>query len=295
VATIKSPTRELRAGESDRDAVIRKLSLEVAAGDVRLPSLPDIAVRVQQVLEDPRAARTRVAQVIGADAALAARIVRLANSAFLNPSTQQIFDLQQAVTRLGTQLVRCTAMAFSLQQMEFGKGDAKLRPHTRQLWRIGALVASIAYVLARETRAAKPDEALMTGLMHNIGDLYITVGTPRRAICDGESKAWEQLVQEWHPRIAGSILKHWKFPQAIIAAVVNQNTENREGDGDGGLTDVLIAAIALGSCVFHRELLDDTVTANLSFQRLKLGSGDCKRLLASAAAQITALRASLTS
>lgn len=288
-----SPTGNLRAGEADRDAVIRKLSLEVAVGDVRLPSLPDIAIRVQKVLEDPKAGRTRVTQVIGADAALAARIIRLANSAFLNPTTQRIFDLAQSVTRLGTQLVRCTAMSFSLQQMEFGSGEAKLKPHIRELWRMGALVASIAYVLARETKAAKPDEAMMTGLMHNIGNLYITVNTPRAGGgTDGE--AWETLMQEWHPRIAGSILKHWKFPSAIVAAVVDQNNRNRETEGGGGLADVLIAAIALGSCVSRGEALDDTVTAGPCFQRLRLGSADCKQLLASAAVQIKALRAALT-
>jgi HD-like signal output (HDOD) protein len=295
VAANISPTGNLRAGEADRDAVIRKLSLEVAVGDVRLPSLPDIAIRVQKVLEDPKAGRTRVTQVIGADAALAARIIRLANSAFLNPSTQRIFDLQQSVTRLGTQLVRCTAMSFSLQQMEFGSGEVKLKPHIRELWRMGALVASIAYVLARETKAAKPDEAMMTGLMHNIGNLYITVSTPRAADRGTDGEAWETLMQEWHPRIAGSILKHWKFPSAIVAAVVDQNNQNRETEGEGGLTDVLIAAIALGSCVSRGEPLDDTVTAGPCFQRLRLGSADCKQLLASAAVQIKALRADLTS
>jgi HD-like signal output (HDOD) protein len=291
-ATNKSSTGELRDAESDRDAVIRKLSLEVAAGDVRLPSLPDIAVRVQKVLEDPRAARTRVTQVIGADAALAARIIRLANSAFLNPSSQRIFDLQQSVTRLGTQLVRCTAMSFSLQQMEFGSGEAKLRPLIRDLWRTGALVASIAYVLARETRAAKPDEALMTGLMHNIGNLYITVNTPHPAAGGARNEASEKVLQEWHPRIAGSILKYWKFPAPIVAAVVDQNNEDRRTDD--GLTDVLVAALTLASSVADGGVPDEAATAGPCFQRLGLGGGDCKDLLASAAVQIKALRAALT-
>ena len=130
--------------------------------------------------------------------------------------------------------------------------------------------------------------------MHNIGDLYITVATPGRA-AGGESGAWEQLVREWHPRIAGSILKHWKFPAAIIETVLNQNSEEHEAGGEASLTDVLIAAIALGSCVFNRELLDDAVTAAPSFRRLGLGAADCNRLLASAAVQIKALRAALTS
>jgi HD-like signal output (HDOD) protein len=281
-------------GETDLDAVIRRLSLEVADGDVRLPSLPGIAVRVQQVLEDPRAPRTRVAQVIGADAALAARILRLANSAFLNPTGQSITDLRHALTRLGNQLTRCTAVSFSLQQMELGAGQADFQPRIRELWRQGTLVAAIAYALARETRAAIPDEALMAGLLHNIGRLYAAVNAPRRAADGGDERAWERVVEEWHARIASSILKHWKFPTAIIAAVADQNAPDREPSGEDRLTDLLIAAIALQSCVFHREMLDDTVTAGAPFQRLGIGSAECQQLLVTAADQIKALRAALT-
>jgi HD-like signal output (HDOD) protein len=285
--------QELPAGEPDLAAFIRKLSIEIAVGDVRLPSLPDIAARVQKVLEDPMAARTQIAQVIGADAALAARILRLANSAFLNPGGQQITDLQQALTRLGRQLVRCTAVSFSLQQMQLGTDEARFRPQLRQLWNKGTLVASIAFVLARETRAAKPDEALMTGLMHNIGRLYLTVSAPRRAA--GDDKAWEQVLQDWHPRIAHSILKHWKFPPQIIAAVGAQNEWQRETSDNDGLGNVLMAAMALEPCVFQRELLNDTVTAVPPLQRLGLGFADCQRLFEATAHEIKSLRAALSS
>lgn len=282
------------AGGTDLDEVIRRLSLEVANGDVRLPSLPGIAIRVQQVLEDPRAPRARVAQVIGVDAALAARILRLANSAFLNPSGQSTTDLRHALTRLGNQLTRCTAVSFALQQLEFGASQAHFQPRIRELWRQGTLVAAIAYALARETRAAIPDEALMAGLLHNIGRLYAAVNAPHRATRGDDERAWERVVEEWHARIASSILKHWKFPAAIIAAVADQNTPNRGVRGADGLTDVLIAAIALQSCVFHRELLDDAVTAGAPFKRLGLGSAESRHLLVTAADQIKALRAALT-
>ena len=106
VGNAKSLIRDALPGEPGPGGVLRKLASEVAAGEVRLPSLPGIAVRVQQVLEDPRAARTRVAQVIGADAALAARILRLANSSFFNPSDAAITDLRHALTRLGNQMIR---------------------------------------------------------------------------------------------------------------------------------------------------------------------------------------------
>jgi HD-like signal output (HDOD) protein len=288
----RSLPQKATAAEPDPGGFIRKLSLELAVGDIRLPSFPDIAIRVQRVLEDTRAPRTQVAQVIGADAALAARILRLANSAFFSPPTHQITDLQQALTRLGNQLVRCTAVSFSLQQMTLGGAEAKLRPTLQKLWRQGTLVASIAYVIARETQVAKPDEALMTGLMHNIGRLYIAVSETSHT-AESDCKAWADMVQEWHPRIAGAILKHWKFPPPIVAAVSAQNEPQRESSGDG-MTDVLTAAIALVSCVFNRELLEETVSSVPTFQRLGLGAAECRRLLTATADQIKVLQAALT-
>ncbi|MDP8983707.1 MAG: HDOD domain-containing protein [Pseudomonadota bacterium] len=61
--------------------------------------------------------------------------------------------------------------------------DAGLRRQLQELWRDGALVASIAYVLARETHAANPDEALVTGLMHNIAQLSRWPRRSRRQRC----------------------------------------------------------------------------------------------------------------
>ena len=284
----QEPTRALAPSE-----FLKELSAELASGDIRLPSFPDIAQRVQQALEDPRATPVQVARVIGIDAALAVRILRLANSAFLNPSAKPITELQQAVKRLGHQLVRCSAVSFALQQMNTGESVAMLRPQLKELWRKGTLVASIAYVLARETRAANPDEALVAGLMHNIGSLYITVRAHQHGAALGVDDAATQVLNNGHPRIAGAILGHWKFAPSIVSAVSNQNAATLPAIGAGPLTDVLIAAISLVPCVFFRGLLDDTVTSVASFQRLELDAAACKRLLSTTARQIKSLHSAL--
>jgi HD-like signal output (HDOD) protein len=289
----KASPRNPSVVQPNLDAVIRRLSIEVAAGDVRLPSLPDIAIRVQKVLDDPRAPRSQIVKVVAADAALAARIMKLANSAFLNPSSAEITDLQRALTQLGQQLVRCSAVSFSLQQMKLGSGGEELRPHIRELWRKGALVAAIAYVLAKETGAAKPDVALMCGLMHNIGELYVLISEPHRAAEFASNQATRALLNEWHPRIASAILKHWKFPVDINMAVGQQNVPDDKRTPDG-LADVLTSAKALEECVLNRDLLSDAVTAGKSFEHLKLTAADCKRLLGEAAEQIKGLRAALS-
>jgi HD-like signal output (HDOD) protein len=276
------------------ESLLRALAAELAAGELKLPSFPDVAQRVQQALEDPRTTPAQVARVIGIDAALAARILRLANSAFLNPSGKPITELTQAVNRLGHQLVRCSAVSFALQQMQVGKAEAVLRPQLKELWRKGTLVASIAYVLARETKTGNPDEALVAGLMHNIGILYITLraherGEPLPPVDGGSGPA-----HEWHPRIASAILAHWKFAASIVAAVAKQNVAADPAARSDRLSDVLAAATALVPCVFYRALLDETVTAVAPFKRLALGADGCRQLLAATAQQIKSLHSALT-
>ena len=286
--------RDLASGDKDPGIFLRKLTMEIAVGDIRLPSFPDIAARVQKVLEDPKSAPAKVAVVVRSEAALAARILRLSNSAFLNPSGEQISDLRVALTRLGVQLVRCTAVSFAIQQMQPGNCEPTLKSKLHDLWREGALVAAIAYVLARETQTANPDEALLTGLMHNIGRHYITLNMPKGGGAPSQTPTWSSAVRELHPQIAVSILQHWKFPPAIIAAVGHQNSREAVLPiGEHGLTDVLIAATELVPGVFDREVLPDIVATVPAFARLKLAAADCKRILSASAEQIRSLRAGL--
>jgi HD-like signal output (HDOD) protein len=271
---------------------LKELSAELASGDIQLPSFPEVAQRVQRALEDSRTTSAKVARVIGIDAALAVRVLQLANSAFLNPSSKPTTELQQAVNRLGHQLIRCTAVSFALQQMTKSI-DAVLRPQLHELWRQGALVASIANVLARETGAANADEALVAGLMHNIGSLYIIVRAHEHGATLGTDDAAIRQLERGHPRIAGAILRHWRFAPAIVSAVSSQSGTDLPTEDSGRLTDVLIAAISLVPCVYDRELLDDTVTAIAPFKRLALDADGCERLLHTTAEQIKSLQSAL--
>jgi len=287
------PTPDPAAGPSPPAAqtvtpfdVTRRLAAELAAGDVRLPSFPDIAARVQHVLADERATPAQIARVLGADAALAARVLRIANSAVFSASGRP-------VSRLGFELVRCAALSFALRQMRLVGADSALRPQLQELWRKGALVAAIGYVVARGTRAAPPDEALVAGLLHNVGRLYLLLRARSLSDVLATADVWDQVVHDWHPRIGRAILEHWRFPQRIVLAVADQNAWDRPSSGAGPLTDVLVVATALVPCVYCRQLLDDTVTAVAPFARLGLATADCNRLLAATAPHIQGLRDAL--
>src|SRR5450631_3439348 len=93
---------------------IRTLAGELSGGKVDLPSFPEIAVRVRRVLSDPNSSVDKVVRVVGSEPALSARLLRIANSASLNPSGKQITDLRTAVNRMGYNMVRSASMSFAL-------------------------------------------------------------------------------------------------------------------------------------------------------------------------------------
>lgn len=272
---------------------VRRLAGELSEGDVCLPSYPEVADRVRRVLNDEHTSAARVAQVVGSDPALAARVIRIANSATFNPGAKPVTDLQAAVGRLGHELVRSVAVAFAIAQIRLAVKHPELNPQLQELWRKSTLVAACCYVLARDTKIANPDEALVTGLLHNVGRLYILTRAHLRVETYAATGTWDEVLHDWHPQIGRSVLEHWDFPEAIVEAIADQNSWERPRGRAGGLHDVLVCAIALVPCVWYREMLDDTVGAVPAFQRLGLDAARCRQFLADTAEQIKQLRDAL--
>jgi HD-like signal output (HDOD) protein len=273
---------------------VRQLAVELSKGDLRLPSYPEVADRVRRVLDDPRATPVQIAQVVGSDAALAARMLRIANSATFNPAGVPVTGVQAAIGRLGHDVVRCAAVSFALQQMRHAVRYPALRPQLHELWRKSTLVAAIAHVVSRETKASHPDEATVAGLLHNVGRLYILAHADSLSATFQSTGTWDEVLHDWHPQIGRSILEHWKFPEHICTAVGEQNSWDRPKSPASALPDVLVCATSLVPCVYYRELIDETVPAVSAFQRLGLDPAHCRRLLAESAQQIRQLRDALS-
>ena len=152
---------------------IRTLAAELSRGNVDLPSFPEIAVRVRRILSDPKSSVTQVVRVVGSEPALAARLMRIANSASLNRSGRPVTELRTAVNRIGYNMVRSASISFSMAQIRNSNKLAGLEHHLNDLWQRSTVVAAFAFVLARMCTKVNPDEAMLTGMMHGIGKLYV--------------------------------------------------------------------------------------------------------------------------
>jgi HD-like signal output (HDOD) protein len=171
---------------------VRNLAAELSRGNVDLPSFPEIAVRVRRVLSDPKSSVDQVVRVVGSEPALAARLLRISNSASLNRSGRAVTDLRTAINRIGYNMVRSASMSFSMAQMRKSNKLAGLEHHLNDLWQSSTSAAAVAYVLARTCTKVNPDEAMLTGMMHGIGKLYVLT----RAVDHPELFANEAALNE---------------------------------------------------------------------------------------------------
>jgi HD-like signal output (HDOD) protein len=226
---------------------VRTLAAELSVGNVDLPSFPEIAVRVRRVLSDPNSAVEQVVRVVGSEPALAARLLRIANSASLNRSGRVVTDLRTAINRIGYNMVRSAAMTFSMAQIRKSNKLAGLEPQLNDLWQRSTLVAAFAYVLARNCTKVNPDEAMLTGMMHGIGKLYVLTRAIDHPELFASDRTLNDIIGEWHASIGRAILENWNFSESMSQAVGEQADFTRTDDGPPDLSDVIAIAILMAS------------------------------------------------
>jgi HD-like signal output (HDOD) protein len=272
---------------------VRTLAAELSGGNVDLPSFPEIAVRVRRVLSDPKSSVDQVVRVVGSEPALAARLLRISNSASLNRSGRPVNDLRTAINRIGYNMVRSASMSFSMAQIRKSNKLAGLEHHLNELWERSTLVAAFAYVLARTCTKVNPDEAMLTGMMHGIGKLYVftrAIDHPELFISD---TTLNEIIGEWHASIGKAILENWSFSESMAQAVGDQADFSRIEQGPPDLSDVIAIAILMASHAADLPGLQAALSDLGAAKRLGLDEQKTQAVMRESAAEVKALSEAL--
>jgi HD-like signal output (HDOD) protein len=272
---------------------VRTLAAELSCGNVDLPSFPEIAIRVRRVLSDPKSSVEQVVRVVGSEPALAARLLRIANSASLNRSGRTVNDLRTAINRLGYNMVRSASISFSMAQISKSNKLSGLAHHLTDLWERSTAVAAFAYVLARNCTKVNPDEAMLTGMMHGIGKLYVLTRVIDHPELFASNTMLNQIIGEWHASIGKAILENWKFPESMAQAVGDQTDFSRTEEGPPDLSDVIAVAILMASHAADMPGLELALTDLGAAERLGLGESKLHEVMLESAAEVSALSQAL--
>ena len=211
----------------------------IKSNRIVLPTLPEVALKVRDAAEDPRTDTAGMSKVLSQDAALSARVVRVANSPLLRAAAP-ILDLRMAISRLGIQYTCNLAIGLAMEQMFQATSDAVDR-RMRAVWGKSTEVAGISAVLAKTYTRLKSDQATLGGLIHKIGALPILRFAEEQRRLLKHPELLDQLIAELHGEIGKLILETWDFPPELsIIPMEYQKYDRKVAQVD--YTDIVMVA-----------------------------------------------------
>jgi HD-like signal output (HDOD) protein len=282
-----------RSGEDIAFHFVQALAAELSSGKVELPGFPHVVLRVQRVLSDIKADASRIVQVIGGEPVLSAQLMRMANSAALNPGKVPVADLKAAVARVGLDNVRTATIACAVQQLRAAPQLRGLEKPLDRLWQRSILVASLCHVAASRLTRINPDTALLAGMLQGIGRLYIlTRASGHRELFSDEAN-YLAIEHDWHLSIAAALLENWGFGDEIVQAVHESETPERDTRGGVGLGDVLAVGVLLAEHHSQPHVIRAQVNSARLLQRLQLDEKKCEAFIADSTQAVNGLREAL--
>jgi len=195
------------------DKVQQELIQAIDNDDLVLPTLPEVALTVREAAEDPNIGTPQLSKVIGNDAALTARIIKVVNSPLLR-TNKEITDLSMAINRLGINYTCNLATGLAMEQMFQATSDVVDRK-MREVWNKSTEIAGICHVLCKQFTRLLPDQATLAGLVHMIGALPILTYAEDHNELLSDSISLNHVIEQIHPIIGDKILRTWEFPEQI--------------------------------------------------------------------------------
>ena len=183
---------------------------EIVAWVSDLPPIPHVAAQVIKVVEDPNCAADDLSKVIRMDAALAARVLKIANSAMFSRQ-REITTINQAVMIIGFKALKGIAIAATLRQMASDASEIQ-----RLVWENSICTAMCASSIACKLRKSYTDEIFLLGLLHNLGQIVL-LAKPDSAQRYGEVLG---RIRDWAEDYVTAEQATFGFSHSLIGALV---------------------------------------------------------------------------
>lgn len=203
--------------KAQRFRMLEDIAKELA-GEVIFPTYFDAVMRLRKVLHDPNQTLGDIASAVSVEPLISAKLLHLANSVAFNPAGREVVDLQAAIARLGINVVHSTALAIVMAQLLRAKGMATFSELTEKLWDHSIRTAAGARVLARRMSRINPEEAMLAGLIHDLGAFYMLYRATQYEELRKRPDSVKYLIIEWHESIGVSLLNALGLPEEIVIA-----------------------------------------------------------------------------
>ena len=224
-------------------------------GNIQLPSPPAVAIRILESVKKDDAGYDELAGIISSDPALAAKILKVANSsAYALP--QKVESIQKAIAVLGVNALKNIALSFVITKDLQGGSENGFDFQT--FWK-RSVTAGIAADLFAVLAKRKSDDAFVTGLLQDIGivimylcrpDDYMRVLDEKNVAEEPVNVIEKNIFGFDHQEVGSEILEIWGLPENIYGPIRYHHADGEPTAEHKALADTLIVSDKISS-VYH--------------------------------------------
>ena len=246
-------------------------------GKIELPQLPDIALKVKQIADDPEGDIQAVARVIQSSPVLSGQLIRLANSSLYHRPTP-VTNCLGAVTMLGMRKTRDLVITYTLRNL-FRTKSSVIDERMHRLWRHSALTGAVTYALADMTPGLTPDRALLLGLLHDIGVLPVISYAERFPELTQHAEVLEEVINALRAQVGAMVLRKWGFSDETVQVCMDAENWQRDPGDRPDYTDAVLVAQRLADALLDKRTPMESVSDLPAFGKLARGRLDDEAVL----------------
>lgn len=198
---------------ANEEDLLEFIRTEIKSNRLVLPTLPDVALRVRETINQGDVSANKIADIVATDTALSARLIQVANSP-LYRGRREIDKLMMAVARLGNKTVQTLVTSLVMQQV-FKPDSKNLEQEFLTIWEQTVNVSAIARALASQCKHLEADQAMLAGLIHQIGKLPILILASRTKGMMDDQQEFNRTLENLHPKVGKLIMDAWEFPKSL--------------------------------------------------------------------------------
>lgn len=233
-----------------QNALLTILVEKIRTDTLVLPSLPEVALKIRQLAEDPDVNLNKMAEMISHDPALSARIMKIANSAFVGRGIH-VNTLHQATTRIGLRYIKNVVTAMAMEQLFVSK-SVVIKQQMDKVWAQTLELTAFALATMQQYNAnfkytdVNFDTMTLAGLLHNIGALPILTEAEKQLDLFGNEQFINDTIAAISSPISVNIMRSWGFGEEMIQVAEHWQSTEFEPKHPSYLDFIRIAAIKLG-------------------------------------------------
>jgi HD-like signal output (HDOD) protein len=249
--------------------VLAEFYVSLKKHELKLPSMPGITTQIAKVVKNPDTVSEDIAKVIQADPTVAGRIMSVVNSPAYR-GVNPIQNLPDAVSRLGRQVTHNLVISFALSSLFYSRSE-HLKKLMHSTWKHSNHVAAVCHELGRLTPGLSPDQALLCGLVHNIGVLPAIEAARAHPDLLKDPKKLEWIINHFKGGIGAAVLKEWGFTDEFVQVALHAEDWMRDESEKADYVDLVQVAIlhaSIGTDQMHNLPRLDLIPA---FHKLALG------------------------